>query len=317
MRKLQDTKGFASQQQIKQLWMSSKEHALLIKQDTQHAPSFTCVRDRISANEKQVGVLFVGSTSVIFGLGGPAANEVQVVLCHTYAFVENYLADGASVSYILRRKSNPFAKHKEYRFNYTFDTPEIAKHVVECLDRAFVIYNDESRAYAPARAVAGEELYFDRTLKREQPEFDATLTRCTSSVSEVVEEIKGERFACQLYNDEHIGERHPVLVIINHKGFCVLSATLPFVVYGWHQVFSYGLKEHHFANDAIGFQIEKPDTPGAHKIVFHSATSAEMIVAIENGMKAANVSVEENEKFPKHYAPGAYNNATFHFQDVE
>jgi hypothetical protein len=113
---------------------------------------------------------------------------------------------------------------------------QVAKHVVECLDRAFIIYNDESRAYPAARLPAGEALYFDRALNREQPDFDATLTRKGSTVSEAVDEIEGERFSCQLYDPEHIGEKHPVLVIVNHKGFCILSATLPFAVFGWHQV---------------------------------------------------------------------------------
>jgi hypothetical protein len=71
----------------------------------------------------------VGSTTVIFGLT-TSTTEVDVVLCHPYSFVTNYKADGASVSYILRRKSNPFAKHTELRFNYTFESPEVRFQVV-------------------------------------------------------------------------------------------------------------------------------------------------------------------------------------------
>lgn len=95
-----------------------------------------------------------------------------------------------------------------------------------------------------------------------------------------------------------------MLVIVNARGFCVISTDAPFRVYSWSQVFSYGTKEHTFSNDALTIQIERPESPQSEVLCLHYAIMGDLMMAFERNMTSAKKAAE-SKPFPANYVPGA------------
>merc|ERR1712232_715114 len=147
--------------------------------------------------------------------------------------------------------------------------------------------------------------YFDPTLK-------TSLARGTSTVSQEVNSMAGQRFKGEEWlpkkefvNPEHPlsgPTRHPVVVVMNARGIGILRLDDVLETHSWKQIKSFGAKMHRLGDDTFAFTVEEGDKDKCIAISSEAATA--MDSAAMHYVRMWEGPGYKPPPFPAEYHPG-------------